>query len=24
MTDNRKCSFYIYPDRNAADRVADG
>ncbi|EDT6879185.1 plasmid stability family protein [Salmonella enterica subsp. enterica] len=24
MTDNRKCSFYIYPERNAADRVADG
>lgn len=24
MTDNRKCTFYIYPDRNAADRVADG
>lgn len=24
MTDNRKCSFYIYPGRNAADRVADG
>jgi hypothetical protein len=23
MTDNRKCSFYIYPERNAADRVAD-
>lgn len=24
MTDNRKCTFYIYPDRNAADRVTDG
>ena len=24
MTDNRKCAFYIYPERNAADRVADG
>ena len=23
MADNRKCSFYIYPERNAADRVAD-
>ena len=23
MTDNRKCLFYIHPDRNAADRVAD-
>ncbi|HGD8706291.1 TPA: plasmid stability family protein, partial [Escherichia coli] len=22
MADNRKCSFYIYPERNAADRVA--
>lgn len=24
MADNRKCLFYIYPERNAADRVADG
>lgn len=24
MTENRKCSFYIYPERNAADNVAEG
>lgn len=24
MAENRKCSFYIYPERNAADNVAEG